>query len=145
MYQIDRINNRIKQLSVKKFTELGFYEREHLQEWIANAPEAMGEELLIIQKEFDGFDETKERLDLLALDKEGNLVVIENKLDDSGRDVDWQALKYASYCSNLNKSQIVEIYQSYLNRFCNSGDAKTQICEFLEVQISKKAWKSLIT
>jgi hypothetical protein len=133
MYRIDRINNRIKQLSVKRFAELGFYEREHLQEWIANEPESLGEELLIIQKEFDGFDETKERLDLLALDKEGNLIIIENKLDDSGRDVVWQALKYASYCSNLNKSQIVDIYQAYLNRYCGGGDAKTLICEFLEV------------
>ncbi|MBS3954217.1 MAG: DUF4268 domain-containing protein [Methylomicrobium sp.] len=133
MYQIDKSTNRIKQLSVKKFAELGFYERDHLQEWIANEPESLGEELLIIQKEFDGFDETKERLDLLALDKDGNLVVIENKLDDSGRDVVWQALKYASYCSNLNKSQIVEIYQNYLNRFCHGGDAKTLICDFLEI------------
>jgi hypothetical protein len=29
----------------------------------------LGEELLIIQKEFDGFEDTNERLDLLALDK----------------------------------------------------------------------------
>lgn len=36
---------------------------------------------MIIQKEFDGFDDTRERLDLLALDKDGNLVIIENKLD----------------------------------------------------------------
>jgi hypothetical protein len=133
MYQIDRTNNRINKLSVKRFADLGFQERAHLQEWIANAPESLGEELLIIQKEFDGFDETRERLDLLALDKEGNLVVIENKLDDSGRDVVWQALKYASYCSSLNKAQIVEIYQNYLNRFNNGGDAQAQICEFLEV------------
>jgi hypothetical protein len=53
--------------------------------------------------------------------------------NDSGRNVVWQALKYASYCSSLNKSQIVEIYQSYLNRFCNGGDAQAQICEFLEI------------
>lgn len=133
MYQIDVVNNRINQLSVKKFSELGFYEREHLQEWIANAPNSLGEDLLIIQKEFDGFDETRERLDLLALDKDGNLVIIENKLDDTGRDVVWQALKYASYCSNLNKYQIVDIYQNYLDRFCGGGDAKLQICEFLEI------------
>jgi hypothetical protein len=133
MYQIDRTNNRINKLSVKRFADLGFQERTHLQEWIAKAPESLAEELLIIQKEFDGFDETRERLDLLALDKEGNLVIIENKLDDSGRDVVWQALKYASYCSSLNKAQIVEIYQSYLNRFNSGGDAQAQICEFLEV------------
>jgi len=101
MYQINPTSNAIVQLVPKSFSELGFTERGHLQEWIAKMPESLGEELLIIQKEFDGFDETRERLDLLALDKQGSLVVIENKLDDSGRDVVWQALKYASYCSSL--------------------------------------------
>lgn len=56
MYLIDTINNRIKNLTKKTFTELGFRERQHLQEWIANKPESLGEELLIIQKEFDGFN-----------------------------------------------------------------------------------------
>jgi hypothetical protein len=133
MYQIDKVLNRIKPLMVKKFGDLGFTERGHLQEWIANEPMSLGEELLIIQKEFDGFDDTNERLDLLALDKDGNLVVIENKLDDSGRDVVWQALKYASYCSTLNKNQIVEIFQKYLTKTSGPGDAQTLICEFLEV------------
>ena len=116
---------------------------------MAHQPDALGEELLIIQKEFDGFDDTRERLDLLALDKDGNLVIIENKLDDSGRDVVWQALKYASYCASLTKAQIVEVYQQYLNRYqphSNSGieageplaqagqpaDAAALICEFLD-------------
>lgn len=133
MYQIDKSQNRIKQLKVKRFVDLGFHEREHLQEWLANEPAALGEDLLVIQKEFDGFDDTNERLDLLALDKDGNLVIIENKLDDSGRDVVWQALKYASYCSTLAKAQIVEMYQKYLNRWCGGGEAQSLICEFLEV------------
>src|SRR6056300_1510866 len=116
MYQISRETNDIVQLKERLFSELGFREREHLQEWISKNPEVLGEELLIIQKEFDGFSDTNERLDLLALDKEGNLVVIENKLDDSGRDVVWQALKYASYCSTLTTSQVVKIYQKYLDK-----------------------------
>ena len=33
----------------------------------------LGDISLIMGKAFDGFDETKERLDLLALDKEGGL------------------------------------------------------------------------
>ncbi len=93
MFQINRADNRLTKIEEKTFSELQFREREHLQEWLARMPEALGEELLIIQKEFDGFDDTRERLDLLALDKSGQLVVIENKLDDTGRDVVWQALK----------------------------------------------------
>lgn len=132
MFKIDAKLNRISRIETKRFTELGFKERDHLQEWLANQPDALGEELLIIQKEFDGFVDTRERLDLLALDKDGGLVIIENKLDDTGRDVMWQALKYASYCSNLTKSQIVEIYQAYLNKYCDGGDARSLLCEFLD-------------
>jgi RecB family endonuclease NucS len=96
MFRIDHATNRITKLKAVSFTELGFTERNHLQEWLANQADALGEELLIVQKEFDGFDDTRERLDLLAIDKQGGIVIIENKLDDSGRDVVWQGLKYAS-------------------------------------------------
>lgn len=134
MFRVDRSQNRISRLTQKRFGELALRERDHLQEWLVHQPDALGEELLIIQKEFDGFDETRERLDLLALDKEGNLVVIENKLDDSGRDVTWQALKYTAYVSGLNKLQIVEIYQQYLDRHCGGGSSVERICEFMEVE-----------
>ena len=131
MYRINHQTNRITKLKQMKFSELGFSERNHLQEWLANQPDALGEELLIIQKEFDGFDDTKERLDLLAIDKQGSLAIIENKLDDSGRNVVWQSLKYASYCSTLSKTQISEVYQKYLDKTGPGKDAKTLICEFL--------------
>ena len=117
VFQVIRSKNRLVRLEERRFSDLKLREREHLQEWLAHTPEALGEELLIIQKEFDGFADTRERLDLLALDKEGRLVVIENKLDDSGRDVVWQALKYAAYCSNLKQKDIVAIYQKYLGPF----------------------------
>jgi hypothetical protein len=140
MFTVNYQTNRISPVKTKSFNELGLTERKHLQEWLAHEPSALGEELLIIQKEFDGFDDTRERLDLLALDKDGNLVIIENKLDDSGRDVVWQALKYASYCASLTKLQIVEIFQQYLNRYGKGAsdsavsivDASIQICEFLD-------------
>lgn len=134
MFRVDRSQNRLSRLVQKRFSDLALRERDHLQEWLANQPDALGEELLIIQKEFDGFDATRERLDLLALDKDGNLVVIENKLDDSGRDVTWQALKYTAYVSGLTKTQIVDIYQQYLDRFCGGGNAAARLCEFMEVE-----------
>ena len=134
MFKIDRSENRIQKLESRTFASLSFREREHLQEWIANEPSALGEDLLIIQKEFDGFDETRERLDLLAIDKEGSLVIIENKLDDTGRDVVWQALKYVAYCSSLTKSQIVSIFQKYLDQYDRGKQAAEVLCDFLEVE-----------
>ena len=133
MYQIDQEKNDLIKLEPRQFHELGFKEREHLQEWIEKNPEALDPEILIIQKEFDGFNDTKERLDLLALDNEGNIVVIENKLDESGRDVVWQALKYASYCSTLKTEKIVEIFQDYLYKSGSDENAKELLLEFLNL------------
>ncbi len=61
-------------------------------------------------------------------------MVIENKLDDSGRDVVWQALKYVAYCSSLKKAEIVEIYQKYLDRWCGGANAVKHLCDFLNVE-----------
>jgi hypothetical protein len=133
MFKIDRESNSITTLTTRTFEELGFKERANLQEWIAKEPSCLGEELLVIQKEFSGFSDTHERLDILALDKQGSLVLIENKLDDTGRDVTWQALKYASYCSQLSKEDIRSIYQEFLAKKDSSADAKGLITEFLEV------------
>ena len=132
MYIINKNINRIEQLKERTFSDLGFRERDHLQEWVANEPEALGEELLIIQKEFAGFNDTNERLDLLALDKQGDLVIIENKLDDTGKDVTWQALKYASYCSSLSKENIRKIFQDYLDKIDPSITAEDKLSKFYE-------------
>lgn len=134
MFRVNRSENRLVRLDERRFADVNVRERDHLQEWLVRMPDALGEELLIVQKEFDGFAETRERLDLLALDREGRLVVIENKLDDSGRDVVWQALKYVAYCSSLKKTDIVDIYQSYLDRWSEGADAVTNLCAFLDVE-----------
>lgn len=125
----DKTTQEIKDIS---FKSCGLKERDDLQEWISNNPMILGEELLIIQKEFDGFSDTNERLDLLALDKNGNLVIIENKLDDSGKNVVWQAMKYAGYCSSLKNDDIKEIYQQYINKKGLNSKAEESITEFLE-------------
>jgi len=55
MFEVDRSKNRLRKPEEMRSSELNLREREHLQKWPANMPNALGEELLIIQKEFDGF------------------------------------------------------------------------------------------
>jgi hypothetical protein len=122
-------NNMAKEVATQTFKELGYVERD-LQKWIISDPSMLGEELLIIQEEFDRWTETRERFDLLALDQDGNLVIIENKRDDSGTDVTWQALKYVSYCSTLTSEQIVQIFQDYLDKLGTGKSAEAELREF---------------
>lgn len=66
MYRINKESNNITKLEECEFQELGYKERENLQEWISKNPEVFGEELIIIQKEYAGFNDTKERLTSLS-------------------------------------------------------------------------------
>ena len=127
----DRTLERVNETS---FGDIHWRERQDLQECIVAEPTILGEELLIIQKEFSDFDNTSERLDLLALDKDGNLVIIENKLDDTGRDVVWQAVKYASYCSTLSTIEIKEIFEKYINKHNLGLNAEQSIIDFLNIE-----------
>ncbi|WP_349929281.1 DUF4268 domain-containing protein [Acinetobacter sp. A1-4-2] len=117
LYTVDTTNKILEPLGITPLKEQNLRERDDLQEWLVSHPEALGEKLLIIQKEFDGFDGTGERLDLLALDTQGQLVLIENKRDDSGRDAVWQALKYASYVAPFTSEDIINVYISYLSKY----------------------------
>lgn len=130
MYLINKDKRELEEICSATFKDLGISERRDLQEWLAKNPVIFGEELLIIQKEFDGFRDTNERLDLLALDKQGNLVIIENKLDDSGREVIWQVLKYASYCSSLNNQNIKDIFKQYLKKEGRDEVAEDLLADF---------------
>lgn len=134
MFKINLDQNSAEAIKPVSFSQLKLKERQHLQEWISKNPEMLGsDELLIIQKEYRGFEDTNERLDLLALDKKGCLVIIENKLDDSGKDVVWQALKYTSYCSTLTTEQIVSMFAEYLKSSGQQADARQLIMDFIDL------------
>ena len=59
MFTVNHPTNRMAAVKTKTFSELGFTERKHLQLstrsglCLAHEPSALGEELLVIQKEFD--------------------------------------------------------------------------------------------
>jgi RecB family endonuclease NucS len=89
MYKVNLKTKQLEKIDEGSFRDNGIKERQDIQEWIISKPNCLGEELLIIAKEFADFEKTKERFDLLAMDEVGNLVVIENKADDSGSNVEW--------------------------------------------------------
>jgi hypothetical protein len=113
LFRINPENRESEKIAEVEFASLGFQERRDIQEWIAANPGILGEDLLIIGKEFSGFDRTDERLDLLAVDADGNLVVIELKRDDTGADAHWQAIKYASYLQRASADDIIRMLAEY--------------------------------
>lgn len=115
-------------------------ERQDLEKWIENYPEILNEDLEIISSEYDKFDKTGERIDILALDKEGNLVIIELKRVDSGKNVDLQALKYAAFCSTLMLDDVYEIHNEYHSKkstHLSKEDNKAKIDRFLNEEVEE--------
>ena len=109
LFRINPESRESERIEEVNFAQLGLQERRDIQEWIAANPGILGEDLLIIGKEFSGFDRTDERLDLLAVDADGKLVVIELKRDDTGADAHWQAIKYASYLHRAGAEDIIRM------------------------------------
>lgn len=130
MYKVDLENKKLLKIPTTSFSELNLRERFDIQEWIDETPEILGEELLIIGKEL--VLPSGKRLDLLAVDKQAGLVVIELKRDYSGSDVEWQAIKYASYCSSFTQSDIYNYFAAYLET--NDDDAQEQIEKFIDLE-----------
>lgn len=133
MFQVDVEAKQLRRLTPKGFSELGLRERFDIQEWIEKTPDILGEDFLIVGKEVTLA--SGKRLDLLAIDKEAALVIIELKRDDSGEAVEWQAIKYASYCANFLPDEIYSQLASYLN--VSKEDAKRTIEEFIDTDIEK--------
>ncbi|MEH7082783.1 hypothetical protein V7139_08615 [Neobacillus drentensis] len=133
MYRLDTVNNSLEEIQETTFSENDLKERQHIEEWIRKSPDVLGEDLLIIAHEYDKF-EVNERLDLLAVDKEGNIVIIEVKRDSTGSSVDFQALKYASYCARISPTDILEIYEDYVRVHAPSTNATDELMEFLEIE-----------
>ena len=112
---VDRERNELEALDEQGLSSLDVLERQDLQEWIIERPEILNEDLLILTAEYGGFEQTRDRLDLLALDRTGRLVVIELKRETADRTTDLQAIKYASYCATLTPEQTQEVYRDFWN------------------------------
>ncbi len=91
------------------------HEERILEKWLEDNPQGIVEdgELLIIGRQVR--TDVDSYIDLLGLDRSGNVAVVELKRGSTPRDTIAQALEYASFVSRLDSGQIEEILQSYLD------------------------------
>lgn len=128
---VDTDKNSLNSIKKMTFSQMGITEDSQVRDWFSFNPKVFGEELLIIQENY-ALKDFPNNLNLLALDSDGKLVVIENKVGDSGTDITWQAMKYTAYCAKLKKNDIVGIFQEYLTKKDIDINAEDKIIEFYE-------------
>ncbi len=113
------------------FTSEGVKERKDLQRLIKKNVNVVLPDSLIISEEFGDWDDSRRRIDLLAIDKDANVVVIELKRTEDGGHMDLQALRYAAMVSNMTFEQAVDTFAKYLEKNTQDGDAQKKLLEFL--------------
>ncbi|MDR3776465.1 MAG: endonuclease NucS [Terracidiphilus sp.] len=114
---------------------------DDLQRWIAENSRLIGMDILVLGREVAA---TSGRIDILAIDSDGKLVVIECKRDRTPRDVIAQILDYASWVNDLSERELDEIavdktgkhldqlfqdrFQTALPEKLNSGHSLVIVC-----------------
>jgi hypothetical protein len=112
------------------FGEQGYLERRDLQRLLKERLDVLGLDLLMVEEEHSNWEASQRRIDLLAIDRDANMVVIELKRDNKGAHMELQALRYAAMVSSMRFEQVVQ-------RLATSDEttveqAQDKLLEFLE-------------
>lgn len=93
---------------------------------------------MVIAEEFGEWSESGRRIDLLAIDKDANLVVIELKRTKDGGHMELQSIRYAAMVANMTWEQAKTAFKKYLDDNSLDYDAGAKMCEFLGWDIPRE-------
>ena len=131
MLTINRKEKSFSLLEKPSLAAAAITERYDLQEFISNSPDdffqELGLQLFLIGKELTPSEAVKDRIDLLALDKEGHCVVVELKRGRNKLQM-FQAVSYAAMIAQWSPSEILDLVDE------NRKDA---LESFLDVDIDE--------
>ncbi len=114
------------------FSEQKVRERADLQRLLRTQINVLGDDLYVLAEEFGDWEDSKRRIDLLAMDQDGNLVVIELKRTNDGGHMELQAIRYASMVSAMTFERAVQIHADFLAVLGEHAEnARERMLEFL--------------
>jgi hypothetical protein len=142
LFQVNQ--SGIERVAEVSFVAEGVLERSAVQQWIRKNPGVIEEGLLIVAEEFGDWEDSRRRIDLLALDEDANLVVIELKRTEDDGHMDLQAVRYAAMISAMRFEDVVRAFEDYLAKYESEqkDQARARLLQFLgasqegEVEIS---------
>ena len=86
----------------------GRLSEKELEDYVVENPGLAGEDLLILGRQLHDFAEDQDRLDVLALDRDGEVVLLELKTSETFRVTDLQALAYAGAYADRPTEDLAE-------------------------------------
>lgn len=132
MLRIDRDGRRLIPLERTTMRDGGYWERRDIQTMICRDPlpfcQELGEDIWIVGSEIEPTDVVQDRIDLLAVDRDGSAVVIEIKHDSHKLHL-LQALSYAGMIAKWEPRRFMEELQRFNHEWGNSDETRTQNAE----------------
>ncbi|WP_063345157.1 hypothetical protein [Vibrio jasicida] len=129
-------NKNLIALTQTTFAAEGLQERQDLQEALKGCIDAIAPDCLVISEEFSDWEDSRRRIDLLAIDRNANLVVIELKRDEIGAHMELQALRYAAMISTMTFDKACEYFERYIAKEELEINARETILEFVDLDES---------
>jgi hypothetical protein len=116
------------------FVAMGVRERQDIQRLLRAAISTLGEKLLVVSEEFGHWVDARRRIDLLAVDRSGHLVVIELKRDETGGHMELQAIRYAAMVSTMDFEEVADAYADHCARYRQDEvvDARAELVAFID-------------
>jgi hypothetical protein len=105
--------DRLVPVPPTNFTDEGLLERQDLARWLREQNQVFDADLMVLAEEFGDWDDSRRRIDLLAIDREARLVVIDLKRSDDGGHMELQALRYAAMVSAMTFEQAAAAHSRY--------------------------------
>jgi hypothetical protein len=114
------------------FSSAGIHERHDLQRLLREHIDVIAPETLVISEEFQDWEDSQRRIDLLAIDKGANLIVIELKRTEDGGHMELQSIRYAAMVSTMTFERAADVFGQYLRKQGKEDqDSRATILEFL--------------
>jgi hypothetical protein len=125
-------SDSFRPIAEASFAELKVRERGDLQRLLRTQIDVLADDLYVLAEEFGDWEDSRRRIDLLAIDKQANLVVIELKRTNDGGHMELQAIRYASMISAMTFERAVQVHEQFLTATGEpSSEAHDRILEFL--------------
>lgn len=118
-------------LTPTNFAEVAISERADLQRLLQDRIEILDPNLLVISEEFSDWEDSKRRIDLLAIDRDANVVVVELKRTEDGGHMELQSLRYAAMVSAMTFTDAEKTFANYLAKRGDNRVARDAILKFL--------------
>lgn len=136
---IFRLNkDGIREVPTTKFADLGIGERSDIQRVLQDNVDVIEPGILVIAEEFGEWEDSRRRIDLLGIDRDANVVVIELKRTEDGGHMDLQAIRYAAMVSALTFERACDIFEDYLSKRKQEGDARELLLKHLGSESSEE-------